>query len=49
MNNKICVVCEKIITKEENEITCCRECRRRYERIYNLIYGGLYRRFNGNK
>jgi len=46
MNNKICVICGKPINREQNEVTCSRECRRKYEKIYNLIYGGLYRRFN---
>jgi len=47
MNNKVCVMCGKPVP-EQNEVTCSRECLRKYQKIYNLIYGGLYRRFNGN-
>jgi len=44
---KYCVICGKEIRDSNREKTCSRECQRIWQRQYNLIYGNLWRRFNG--
>jgi hypothetical protein len=49
MSKGYCVICGKPINSDLREVTCSRECFRRYQSLYNHIYGSLYRRFQDKK
>lgn len=42
-----CFYCGKEILMSRKKKFCSRECFRNYQRIYNLIYGDLYKKLNG--
>jgi predicted nucleic acid-binding Zn ribbon protein len=44
-DTKRCVICNSLIRRDMNSVTCSRECFRKYQDIYNSIYRNIKRHF----